>query len=81
MSNSCYDFFRLQDLFHDENLLLCQNVDNLVFSGIKKMFVEMKSQGKQLKLLGKITGSQLHLRRSLYLLHIYQPAVPSELVS
>ena len=45
------------------------------------MFVEMKSQGKQLKLLGKITGSQLHLRRSLYLLHIYQPAVPSELVS
>ena len=31
-------------------ILLCQNVDNLVFSGIKKMFVEMKSQGKQLKL-------------------------------
>ena len=31
-------------------ILLCQNVDNFVFSGIKKMFVEMKSQGKQLKL-------------------------------
>ena len=36
-------------------ILLCQNVDKFlsklpVFSGIKKVFVEMKSQGKQLKL-------------------------------
>ena len=36
--------------------ILRQNVDNLLFPGIKKVFVEMKSRGKQLKLQGKITG-------------------------
>ena len=30
--------------------ILRQNVDNLLFPGIKKVFVEMKSRGKQLKL-------------------------------
>ena len=30
--------------------ILRQDVDNLLFPGIKKVFVEMKSRGKQLKL-------------------------------
>ena len=80
MSNSCYDCFRLQALFHGENLQV------YITSKRRQPFVSKDKKGvcrneitrKTVKTVRKNNGGLNFTSERLCLLRIYQPTVLSE---